>query len=326
LSATRITPPSVLLSLAAAAVLYALLSPPGPTMPVALVGTLALTGAVWRLLRTLNVPHAARWAAVTLALPATALNAGLLGQSDAIWAAPCLLALDAAIRRRHGTMLLWCGIGFAIGTQPLMLAPFVMAVLINRRASLAVWLLAAATVLTLLLGWPLHDLAVAGRQPSASAGDVWWLAGAVLPLERAQLVGLAIVSTVGASAWYVARFSAQLPTAPVRLLPIALLGDLLTAGLSPYRLDGCLLFAGLVAVVWAIAAQERRAWQVAVLIQAGSVLTLGGDLSGQGTLGAVGFAALALATWRMVQPIVQPAANDNAPIPGAWRRGPLPAM
>ena len=326
LPATRITPPPVLLSVAMAASLCALLSPPSLMMPVSLVTTLAVAGAVWRLLRTLEVPHAARWAAVTLALPATTLGTGVLGQVDAMWAAPCLLALYPAIRRRHGTMLLWCGLGFAVDTHALLFAPFVVAVLINRRVPPALWLLAAATVLALPLGGAWHDLATPFAQPSLGVGAVWSAVEAVLPVRSVQLAGLAVVATVGASAWYVARFAVQLPASPVRLLPVALLATLVTAGLVADRVEGCFVLGGTIAMVWAIAAQDRRAWHVAALIQAGSALTIGGDLSGQSVPAVVGLAALALATWLVVRPIVQPAANDNTPIAGAWRRGPLPPL
>lgn len=323
MSATRITPPPVLLSFVAAAVLYALLARPDSTMLVPLVGALALTAAVWRLLRTLNVPHAARWAAVTLALPATALNAGLLGRSDAIWAAPCLLALDAAIQRRHGMMVLWCGLGLVCGPQALLFAPFVVALLINRRVPIATWLPGLAfTVAVLLFDPSSHDLRVLWRRPFLGAGHVWSVLAAVLPFDRAQLAGLAIVGTVGALAWYVARFSAQPPISPVRLLPVALLATLVTAALS----TGGFVLAGTIAVVWAISAKDRRAWRVAVLIQAASALSIAGDLTGQHTLGTVALAAVALAAWLVVKPLADPAANDNAPITGAWRRGPLPPV
>ncbi|WP_267388376.1 hypothetical protein [Sphingomonas sp. GC_Shp_3] len=323
MSATRITPPPVLLSFVAAAVLYALLARPDSTMLVPLVGALALTGAVWRLLRTLNVPHAARWAAVTLALPATALNAGLLGRSDAMWAVPCLLALDAAIQRRHGMMLLWCGLGLVCGPQALLFAPFVVALLINRRVPIATWLPGLAfTMAVLLLDLSSHDLKVLWRQPFLRTGHVWSVLAAVLPLDRAQLAGLAIVGTAGAIAWYVARFSAQPPISPVRLLPVALLATLVTTALS----TGGFVLAGVIAAAWAISVQDRRAWRVAVLIQTASALSIAGDLTGQNTLGAVAFVAVALATWLMVKPLAGPAANDNAPMTGAWRRRPLPPM
>jgi Gpi18-like mannosyltransferase len=328
------TPPYLYL-LALVSPLHDLLPLPTLVKLVSLAGTLALAGAVWRLLRTLEVPHTARWAALTLALPTTALNAGLLGQSDAMWAAPCLMALDATIRRRRGPMLLWCGLALAFKMQAVLFAPFVAAVLIHRRVNPALWLLApagyaAAMLPAALLGWPVYDLAmIYARQAttfpalSLNAPNIWFLVQTLMPGMAPQLAGLAIASAVGVSACYIARFSAQLPGGAVRLLPVALLANLVTAGLLPHMHERYFFLADLIALIWAVASRERRAWHVALLIQAGSTLSIGSYLFGQGALVAIGFACMAIATWLVAKPLLQPA-NDNPPMMHRFRRSPLP--
>lgn len=329
------TPPYLYL-LAIVSPLQELLPLPTLVKLVSLAGTLALAGAVWRLLRTLDVAHPVRWAAMTLALPTTALNAALLGQSDAMWAAPCLMALDAAIRRRHGTMLLWCGLALAFKMQAILFAPFVTAVLVNRRVNPLLWLLApagyaAAMLPAALLGWPILDLAMIYTRQAATfpalsmnAPNIWFAVETLLPGAAPHLAGLAIASAVGVSACYMARFSAQMPGAAVRLLPVALLANLVTAGVLPHMHERYFFLADMIALVWAIASHERRAWHVALLVQAGSMLSLGSYIFGAGALVAIGFASMAAATWLVAKPFVQPAANDNPLMMRRPRRGGLP--
>jgi Gpi18-like mannosyltransferase len=57
----------------------------------------ALGLALWRLVR-----GTALIAVLPFAVPSVIVNAALLGQCDALWAAPCLLAVAAAVRRSPG--------------------------------------------------------------------------------------------------------------------------------------------------------------------------------------------------------------------------------
>src|SRR3569832_2314009 len=131
---------------------------------VSLVGTVALALAVRHLLIRLDAPQPDRAAALVLILPSALINAGLLGQCDAIWAAPCIMALAAAVDRKHVVMLAWCGLALGIKVQALLFAPFFIALLFDRRVPLRLWpiapLAAAATMLPAWgAGWPAWDLA-----------------------------------------------------------------------------------------------------------------------------------------------------------------------
>ncbi|MDO7844408.1 hypothetical protein [Sphingomonas immobilis] len=321
--------------------LLAIVSPLHDLLPLAtlvklvsLAGTVALAASLWRLLTTLEAPHAARWAALVLALPTTVLNAALLGQSDALWAAPCLMALDAAIRRKHGAMLLWCGLALAFKMQAVLFAPFVAAVLINRKVNPALWLLAplgyaAAMFPAFALGWPARDLAlIYFRQAttfpglSLNAPNIWFVVEGVAPRIAPTLSGLAVASAAVASALYVARFSARMP-AGARMLPVALLATLITAGLLPHMHERYFFLADLIALGWAIVSQERRAWAAALLIQAGSTLALGSYVFGASWLVAIGFLAMATATVLVLAPILKPLAGDNPLMLRTLRRAPL---
>lgn len=307
-----------------ASVVGDLLSPP---MLVALV-SLAPAAPIWRLLRTLSVPDAGRWTGLMLLLPSSVL----LGRGDALWTAPCLMTLDAAIRRRHGPLLLWCGLAVALAPQAALFAPFVAAVLIHRRVNPALWLLApvsyvAAVAPAALLGWPVPDATLIPLHHAADvvgAPNIWFLVEALLPGIMPQLGGLVVVGVVGVSACYVAHFSTRLPGAGVRLLPVALLAELVSVGVLPQWHEASLVIAGVIALVWAVASQERRAWQVAVLIQAGSTLTIAGNLFGQAALVVAGFVVIALATWRTAMPLARAAANDNEASARVWLRVPAP--
>jgi Gpi18-like mannosyltransferase len=327
------TPPYLYL-LAAVSTLHGLL-PLGVLVKwLSVAGTVALAGALYRLLRTFDTPHAGRWAVLLVALPSPMLNAALLGQYDAMWAAPCLMALDAAIRRRHAPMLVWCGLAFAFKAQAMLFAPFVAAILINRRVHPALWLVApaaccAAMLPALVIGWPASDIATiylrqAGtfRELSLNAPNVWVVVQALLPQSAPALAGLAMTSAVGASACYVARFSARMPDG-ARMLPVALLATLVTAGLLPHMHACCFFLADVHALVWAIVSQERRAWHAALLIQAGSTLGLASHVFGTPWLVTIGFVGMGVATWLVAAPLVKPAANDNPLMMRTLRRAPL---
>ena len=339
------TPPPIAVTLAGALALYMLFSPivmdgvgndpimwlrhsadPGLLPGAALIKIAALAGivvlaiAIFQLLRTLGVAHAARWAALIMLMPTTMLNAALRGQCDAIWAAPCIAALDAAIGRRHRAMLLWCGIALAIKVQAILFAPFVIALLLQRRVPIRLWFIAPAAFMALaipawFMGRP--DLATlylrqAGGFPllSIDAPNVWFVVETLFPSDALKLSGLATAAAIGACAFYIARFSVQMPSGH-RALPVALLALLITAGLLPYMQARYFFLADIVAFVWAATSGNRRAWLVAILVQAGSTLAIAASVLGSPELVIPGFVAMTTATCLVARPLLQPAANDN---------------
>ena len=289
---------------------------------VSLAGTVALAIATFRLLRTLGVAQASRWAALIMVMPTSVLNAALLSQSDAIWAAPCVAALDAAIGRRHRTMLLWCGIAISVKLQAILFAPFVIALLLQRRVPIRLWPIAPAVFVALLvpalcLGWPPADLATIYLRQAAyfpmlslNAPNIWFAVQTLFPASAPGLSGLATAAAVGASAFYIARFSVLMPSGD-RLLPVALLAPLLTAGLLPHMHERYFFLADVIALIWAVKSRDRKAWIVAGLVQLGSTLAVAGYVYDLALLVNFGFVAMAVATYMVTGPLLKRAANDN---------------
>lgn len=250
---------------------------------VSSIGTVALALAIFHLLKQQQVQHAGRWAALITILPTTVMNAALLGQSDALYAAPAILALSAALGRRHAMMLFWCGVSIAFKLQAILFAPFIIALLINRRVPLHYWLIPPAVFLASLVpawaaGWPGADLAgiyfgQAKSIPllSLNAPNLWFIVELLMPVASHALVGAALAIAVGASAFYILRFAARMPDGNALFLP-AILSILVTAGLLPCMHERYFFFADIAALAFAIISGTRRSWAIALLIQSGSAL------------------------------------------------------
>ena len=287
---------------------------------LSVAGTVALALAVRHLLIRLKAPEPDRGAALVFVMPTVLLNAGLLGQCDAMWAAPCVMALAAAVERRHVAMLVWCGIALGFKAQAALVAPFFLALLINRRVPFALWPITpavfAATMLpALALGWPASSLAtIYFNQPetftalSLNAPNIWAIVQ-ILPLGL-PLGGLATAAAIGATAAYLAYFSAR-PLDRRTLLSAALLAPLLTAGLLP-RMHECYFFlADVLSLVLALTYRDKKSWTIALLVQAGSLLAMAGYFINHDALAVIGGIAMIVATFRLAGPLLKPAANDN---------------
>ncbi len=309
--------------------LLAIVSPLAPLVPaitliklVSVAGTGALAVAVGHLLARLDVPRPARGAALVMLLPSVAINASLLGQADMFWAAPCVMAIAAALDRRHRAMLLWCGVALSFKAQAVLIAPFFLALLIHRRVPLGWWLLApvataAMMVPAMLAGWPPGDLlAIYAQQGttfadlSRNAPNIWSIIDLLPRGDDVPLLGLAFTAAIGASAAYIARFSAQ-PLHGRVLIAAALLAMLVTAGLLPKMHERFFYLADIIALVLAIVSGDRYAWRTALLVQTGSALALLAYLSGIESVAAISAVPMLVATWRVAMPLLNPAANDN---------------
>jgi len=274
------------------------------------------------LLFRLGTPQPNRAAAFVFVLPSVALNAGLLGQCDAMWAAACVMALAAAIDRRHAMMLVWCGLALGFKVQALLIAPFFLALLINRRVPLRLWPIAPLTAAATMLpawaaGWPASDLAtIYFRQAdtyealSLNAPNLWAIVQALPWIGTLPMMGLAFAAAIGATAAYIAWLSARALQGRA-LIPAALLCPLVTAGLLPRMHERYFFLADVIALVLALSMRDRASWRIAILIQAGSTLGLLSYLSGIDGLGMLGGVAMIVATVRLARPLLNPAANDN---------------
>ena len=314
--------PAYLYLLAAVSPFAGVIATPTLIKLVSLAGTAALALAVRHLLIRLDAPQPNRAAALVFVLPSALINAGLLAQCDAIWAAPCVMALAAAVDRKHLAMLAWCGLALGIKAQALLFAPFFIALLINRRVPLRLWPIAPlATAATMLpawaAGWPAWDLATvylrqADTYPALAlnAPNLWQIVEALPLIGTLPLGGLALATALGASAAYIAWFSTRRLDGRALLGP-ALLVPLITAGLLPHMHERYFFLADILALVMALTLRDRSSWRIAVLVQGGSLLGLSGYLSGLNAMAMIGAILMITATIRVVRPLIRPFANDN---------------
>ena len=276
---------------------------------LALAGHVLLALASFRLLRSLGVRAAAIGGAAVFALPTLFANPVLLGQCDALYAAPIVLALAAAIDRRHSAMLLWCGLALAIKLQAILIAPFFLALLLARHVPAKQWLLApggyiAAFVPAWLAGWPAADLAtIYFRQAADFGGDVvlnapnvWTLLP--VPGSSGWATSLPLAITAAVAVAFLVSATARLKEADhARLIEFALLSVLIMAGLLPRMHERYFLLADLLALVLAFARPTRDTIAIAVLVQLGSIGALAAYVTGVNEFAQLGALAMIAATW-----------------------------
>ncbi|MFX8616462.1 hypothetical protein ABTM15_19210, partial [Acinetobacter baumannii] len=87
-----------------------------------------------------------------------------LGQCDALYVAPIMMAAGAAAARRPLAMLAWFGFALSIKLQAILCAPFFLAMLLAWREPLWRWWPAPTAFIAAMLpawvtGWPGSDLA-----------------------------------------------------------------------------------------------------------------------------------------------------------------------
>ena len=280
---------------------------------VSYAGHLLLAMSAARLLRV--VGHARPWsaAAIVALAPSLFINPAILIQCDAWWAAPLVMALAAAIERRHGWMFLWCGLAVGFKLQAAFAGPLFLAIALAHRVPLRWWLVAPGAFLTTLLpawmaGWPIYDLlTIYWRQVeftdqlSLAAPNVWTLVQE-LPLALPQAVGsLGSVAAVLASVVYVAVFSRRLRHAdPVAVLDAACLAALMVPGLLPRMHERYFFLADVLTLTWAMV--RPRQWRVAALVQFGSFAAIWSYLTGATGLAAPAAAAMMIASWMVLRP------------------------
>ena len=300
---------------------------------LALVGTLALAVAVRRLLIALDADHPTRGATLCIALPSVAFNASALGQCDAWWAAASVVAVAMAVERRHAAMLGWFGLAVAFKAQAAFLAPFVAAILLQRRVPVRLWPIALMAIALPMLpaiidGWPPEDIAaIYWRQADAfsvlsfNAPNVWMVVQMLPGVDwLPPLDALALALAAGAGAAYVAAFSIRRLDGH-RLVAAALFAPLLIAGLLPRMHERFFFLADVLALVLAASTRSLRDWRIAALVQAGSILGLAAFATRIEMLAVVGAVAMIAATASLARALLTDAANDNPAYPA---RRPLP--
>lgn len=304
--------PTYLYLLALASPLAALISDHGVVKLVSLLGTLWLAWSVHHLLRVGGAAAPARAGALILLMPSAIVNAALLGQCDAFWAAACVMAVTCALERRAAAMLVWCGLAFAFKAQAVFLAPFAIMMLIAWRSRWTLWTIPpvvylAAMAPAWLAGWPAADLLTvylrqAGTfdQLSMNAPNLWQLVQAAPGLDAAVWPHFAFaMAALGAIGLILAAqrlLRAETPVSRETLLSLALLSSIVLPGLLPRMHDRFFFLADVLALALALLRRDRSAMLIAGAIQLGSVLALLSALSSNPAFAAIGAVTMIAAT------------------------------
>lgn len=231
-----------------------------------------------------------RGAALTLLLPTVVLNGPVLGQCDSIWVGCCILAVAEAINDRPNRMALWAGVAFAFKAQAAFIAPFCIGYAIRRRvwATLAIPPVAYLTAIApaAIVGWPILDLlTIYIRQPQFSfigdAPNLWALPAALgIVSPSVFLLGymLGIVAAV---------IAAIIATRSRNLLLAALFSAIIIPFFLPKMLERFFFLADVLSFTLAYSRRGRANIATAVLVQAGSFLSIIAYLLGWLWLNAV---------------------------------------
>lgn len=245
------------------------------------------------------------------ALPLVALGALLSGAGAAAGAAACVIAVAAAIDRRHLAMSLWFGVAVALSAQALLAAPFFLAAAIRHRAGLRDWLAAPAAWFVMTLPWLAAGWRPAGLDFSMdSAPGIWALTTVIAPVYTPQLTGLALAAALGTAAAFVARMQVT-PFDRAGMIGMAGLATLLTAGLLPGMRAGDFLLSAIFTLACTIARPTRPAILAAALVHAGFFAAILGDPGFGLSAIAIGALCMIAAAWIAARPLIAPHANDN---------------
>lgn len=319
------TPPYLYL-LAATSPLVAVMKPAALIKLVSVLCNLVLAGAVRHLLIRLEAPYPNRGAALSLIVPSILANAALLHQCDALWSAAMLMALAAAVDRRHLAMFAWCGIGVAFKAQAALVGPFFLALALARGVPFRLWLAAPiAAVLpmvpAILAGWPVANLAtIYLRQTEYSdalslhAPNVWAIVQMIAGPYATQFGGLAFACAVGASGWYVVTVSKRLRNAtPGELIAAAALATMLTVGLLPRMHERYFFLADVLTAVLALTGGTPR--RIGIYAQVGSCGALLAYMATVPVLShgmmLVASLAMMVSTWLVLRPFLASPVNDG---------------
>jgi hypothetical protein len=241
-----------------------------------------------------------------LLLPVSVLADGALCS-----AAACLVAIGAATERRHLAMLVCYGVAVGFDAHALLIAPFFVALLIQRHEHVALAAVAPVLAIAMLavraIGAPVPSELILPQDLTLAAGapTVWSIAHILPGFGDLPLVGLALTTAVGAAAAFTAWLSVR-PLAGRMLADAALLCALVVPELSPAIGPDAFLLASALALLLAFEQHEAPRWRIAALAVFGTgVAYLGPDVA---PLGALAMLAATLLHGRVV---LKPAANDN---------------
>ncbi|MGN6817157.1 MAG: hypothetical protein ACTHJR_00625 [Sphingomonas sp.] len=281
------TPPYLYL-LAAASMVTA--DPLVAVKSLSILSALCISLAMARLLRA--APGRYEATLFVFLLPTVVINAAVYGQCDGFWTAACLLAVAAAMDERTVAMLLWCGVAIAFKAQSAFLAPFVLAVLTNRRVNPILWAIpiaiyALAMLPARLAGWPARDLATVYLLQAqhfntiGTAPNPWAIVAAFAPARPLPWFVVGYAAAIVVAIGYVIVFARRRLTPP-DLLRAALLSALLVPFLLPKMHERFTLLADLLSFGLAHTLRTREAWRTCVaVIAASTIATFGAMFDGR---------------------------------------------
>ena len=278
--------PTYLYLLALASPLLGIISSVSLVKLVSAVGTLWAGWSVCRLLKASGSEPGPLVALGALLIPTLLLNGGFFGQCDAMWAAPCLLAVASSVDGKPRTMLLWWGVALAFKAQAIFLSPIVAGILIARRAEWHSWLVPPAVYAAFMLpawalGWPAADLAlVYVRQAgtfadlSMNAPNIWVIVQDAPGLSAPILTQAGFVAAAAAGVVLILGLQREADADAERLILLALVSALLLPGLLPRMHERYFLLADLLAFTYAVRRRDLCAWLIFGAVEIGSSLGL----------------------------------------------------
>lgn len=291
---------------------------------VSYLGHVALVFAVWRLLAGLKHRHPWRAVALIACAPTLFVNVAVLTQCDAYWAAAVVMALAAALDRRHAAMFAWCGLAAAIKLQAMFIGPFFLALALARPIPFRLWLLAPFVAATAMLpawlaGWPAGDLATIYLRQAAWSSDLSldapnvWVMVQLLPFAASlPLATIAAAATGLAVAAYVGILSRRMAALdPIAFLRAACVCALIVPGLLPRMHERYFFLADVIALAMAFARPSE--WRLAAYTQAGSGLAILAYLTEKPGLASFGALFMLAATWFALQPALYGAKASAEP-------------
>ena len=256
---------------------------------LSVAGTLLLVLAVRHLLKVSGFSRnfeLAVWAAL---VPTVAVNSAGLAQSDAFWAAPCVMAVASAISRKPVAMLVWFGIGISIKAQAIFLAPFIAQRLLSERSPLIFWpvpglVYIAAMLPAALVGWPLIDLLTIYLQQTewnprfiSNASNLWAAVQYGAPEAGLAWLWLGLVAAAVAPFLFLAACRRVADT-PDRLIALAMLSAMLLPFLLPKMHERYFFLADVLAFAYVVLRRDRHGMTVFLLVQTSSAAAILGLL------------------------------------------------
>jgi Gpi18-like mannosyltransferase len=251
---------------------------------VSVAGTACVALAVHALLKAADSPWGREAALATFLLPTPLLNGPYLGQCDSFWVAASVMAVAAALRGRTPAILVWCGVALSFKAQAAFLAPFVFALLIERRAPLHLWVIPPAVYAVFafpawLAGWPALDLLMVYPlqtvhfDTGGNLANPWAVLRYLTEGGGKGLFWAGYFAATAAASCYLLRFG-RLKLDATGMIGAALLSSFMLPWLLPKMHERYWLLADMLAFAFAVVARDRSAALIAITVTLASAASI----------------------------------------------------